>query len=206
MSKRWNVLAAAVVGAAVALPLLALANHVDVRDGNDTKGLLDIRRVEVTGSERPRWEIVTFSDWSVRRIFDRGYFLIRLDTFGDERYDYYALVRSNGFRMKGTLVRDRRSKPDVNVARIEAVHPTRTSVKARIPLAKTKIGRNRLTYRWQVQTLFSSDNCPRVCIDDAPNDRGVKEALPGVVQPTPTASPTPTATATSPVPSPTTSP
>ncbi len=72
-------------------------------------------------------EIITFHDWSVERIFDRGYFLIRLDTFGGERYDYYALARSTGFRMKATLVRDRRSKPDFKVARSGHSAPATTA-------------------------------------------------------------------------------
>ncbi len=200
MSKRW-ILLAAFAGIAAAVPLLAWANHADVRDRNDTSGLLDVSRVEVTGSERPVWHILTFNDWTVERIFDTGFFLIRLDTFGTERYDYYGLVRSDGYRLKGTLVRDRSRRPDFNVSRIDVWRPTRSSVKARIPLAKMRIGTSRLTYTWQVQTLFSSDNCRRVCIDHAPDRGGVAERLPGVPPPVPTETPTVAPTAS---PSPTT--
>ncbi|HJR44811.1 MAG TPA: hypothetical protein VJ927_04345 [Actinomycetota bacterium] len=200
------VLLAAIVGVASVVPLLAVASHVDVRDPNDTKGLLDVRRVSLKGSERPTWNIITFNDWSVVEMFDAGYFLVRLDTFGKARYDYYGLVRSDGFAMRGTLVRDRRSKPDFNVGSITAWHPTRTSVKVRIPLRKMKIGGDRLTYGWRVQTLFSG--CARVCIDDAPDDGGVREQIPGrgpVPTPTITITPTMTPTVTpseSPAPSP----
>ena len=36
-------------------------------------------------------------------MFDAGYLLVRLDTFGDARYDYYALARSDGFRNRWIL-------------------------------------------------------------------------------------------------------
>lgn len=195
------VLLAAAVGVAVALPLLAVAGHVDVRDGDDTRGLLDVRRIEVTGTERPTWNVITFSGWSVTEMFDAGYLLVRLDTFGDARYDYYALVRSDGFGMRGTLVRDRKSKPDFNVGSLDAWHPSRTSVKVRVPLRKMRIGDQRVTYGWRVQTLFSSDRCPRVCIDNIPDARAIRETIPGrgpVVTPTvtPTITPTQTPSAT----------
>ena len=190
---------AAAVGVAIALPLLAVAAHVDVRDGDDTRGLLDVRKVDVTGSERPTWNVITFSGWSVTEMFDAGYLLVRLDTFGDARYDYYALVRSDGFGMRGTLVRDRKSKPDFNAGSLDAWHPTRTSVKVRVPLRKMRIGDQRVTYGWRIQTLFSSDRCPRVCIDNIPDDRAIRETIPGrgpVVTPTVTATPTITPTET----------
>lgn len=192
MPKRL-VLLAALVGLAIALPLLAVASHVDVRDPNDTRGVLDVRRVDVIGSERPTWKVITFSDWTVARLWDKGYFLVHLDTFGSARYDYYALVRSNGYRMKGTLVRDRQGEPDFNVAKLRAWHPTRTSIKVRVPLSRMRIGAQRLQYFWQIQTLFSSKPCVEICIDDAPNNGGVAEPIPGRTPepiPNPTFSPT----------------
>lgn len=194
-------LVAAAAGVAVAVPLLAVAGHVEVRDADDTKGLLDVQRIDVTGSERPTWNVITFSGWSVARLFDAGYLLVRLDTFGDARFDYYALVRSDGSGLRGTLVRDRKRKPDFNVGALDAWHPTRSSVRVRVPLRKMRIGEQRITYGWRVQTLFSSDNCPRVCIDNIPDDRAVRETIPGrgpVATPTvtPTVVPTETPTAT----------
>lgn len=194
MPKRL-VLLAALVAVAVALPLLAAAGHVDVRDPNDTRGLLDVRRVEVAGSNRPTWHVITFSDWSVERMWDKGYFLVRLDTFGSERYDYYALVRSNGHRMKGRLVRDRQNKRDFNVSKLLAWHPTPSSIKVRVPLSKMRIGRFRLEYYWQVQTLFSNKRCVRICIDDVPDVAAVAEPIPGrEPDPVPTVTPTVTPT------------
>jgi hypothetical protein len=180
---------AAVVGLASALPLLALAGHADVRDPNDVRGVLDVRRVTHSGGKRPVWSTITFSRWSVEQIFDYGYFLVRIDTFGNSRYDYYALVRSDGYRLRGTLVRDRRSKPDRNVAKVSAWHPSRDTMKVRVPLSRMRVGEGRRTYTWRLQTLFTSDACPRVCIDDAPNKGGVQEPIPGR-GPLPTVTPT----------------
>ena len=198
MPKRL-VLLAALVGIAVALPLLAVASHVDVRDPNDTRGVLDVQRVDVAGSNRPTWEVITFSGWTVARLWDKGYFLVRLDTFGTPRYDYYALVRSNGYGMKGTLVRDRQGKPDFNVSKLTAWHPTRSSIKVRVPLSKMRIGVERLEYFWQIETLFSNKSCVQICIDDVPDAEGVAEPVPGRTPdtiPNPTITPTVTPTAT----------
>jgi hypothetical protein len=199
MTKRL-VLLAALVSFAVAFPLLAIASHVEIPDANDTRGLLDVQRVDLDGSSRPTWQVITFSDWTVARLWDKGYFLVRLDTFGSERYDYYALVRSDGYGMKGTLVRDRQGKPDFNISKLTAWHPTRSSVKVRVPLAKMRIGKGRFEYFWQVQTLFSNKTCVQICIDDAPDDRGVPEPIPGrspdpLPTVTPTVTPTPTPSA-----------
>ena len=199
MPKRLLLLLAALLGLAVALPLLAVASHVEVRDPNDTRGILDVRRVDVSGTERPTWQVITFSDWTVARLWDKGYLLVRLDTFGSARYDYYALVRSNGRGLKGTLVRDRQGKPDFNMSKLTAWHPTRTSIKVRIPLSRMRVGERRLEYFWQIQTLFSNKSCTRICIDDAPNDGGVAEPIPGRTPdpiPNPTIAPTLTPTAT----------
>ena len=91
---------AAGVALAVALPLLASARHLDVQDPNDTRGLLDVRRVQVVGTDRPRFTVLTFGRWTTADIYDRGFLLVYLDTFGDERFDYYALLRSVGGSMK----------------------------------------------------------------------------------------------------------
>lgn len=180
----------ALISLVVTLPLLAVAEHVDVRDGDDTRGLLDVRTVKVAGSERPTWQIITFSGWEAGRLWDKGYFLVRLDTFGGARYDYYALVRSNGDRMKATLVRDRQNKRDLTVSRLRAWHPTRSSVKVRVPLWKMRLGRRRVEYLWQVQSLFSDKDCVRICIDDVPDHVGIAEPIPGLPQPTPSVTPT----------------
>lgn len=211
MNKAWLALVSLVCAAALALPLFATASHMDVRDRNDTRGKLDVRRVLVDFTKRPRWTITTWGTWTVERLWDRGYALVQLDTFGTERFDYYAFVRSDGYKLIGTLVRDRSSKPDFTVSSIRAFKSSGTSLSLRFPLKKMRIGNRRLFYRWQVQTIFTAGRCPTSCFDFAPNTGAVSEPVPGVQEPTPTPTvtvtptPDPTATAT-PTPEPTESP
>jgi hypothetical protein len=183
--------------AAGSLAAVAFAGHVGVTDPNDTRGVLDIRRIDVEGTKRPRWKVITFATWGTKEIFDSGFALVRLDTYGSPRFDYYALVRSNGGRLLGSLWRDRRDKRDYKVGSVAVWRPSRSALSVRVPLRKMKVGGRRLAYGWAVETLFTSSNCPRVCIDFAPDEGRISEPLP---IPTPTTSVTPTPT---PTPSPT---
>lgn len=195
MPKRGLVLLAAAVGLAVALPLLAVANHAYVSDADDTRGLLDVRTVRVNDNRPPTWTVVTFPKWSVDRMWDAGYVMVRFDTFGTKRFDYYALVRSNGKRLLGTLVRDRANKPDFDVTSIAAWHPRPRVVKVRVPLKKMYFGDKRVHYRWRVETLFLTPRCPRTCLDNAPDRGAVHETVPWLTA-SPAPSETPTATPT----------
>lgn len=193
MSRRVLVLVAVVVGLAVALPLLAVANHAYVSDDNDTRGLLDVRSARVNANQPPAWKVVTYPRWSVAEMWDAGYLTIRLDTFGSTRFDYYALVRSDGYKLVGELMRDRATKSDTRVAWLKAWHPDPRVAKVRIPLRKMEIGKNRNYYRWRVQTIFVTPSCPRTCLDNVPDRGAVTEQLPWA---TPTGSPTATPTVT----------
>jgi hypothetical protein len=184
---RARVAAAVVlVGVAVAVvPLFASANHSAVRDSNDVKGVLDVRSVHVKGTRaRPKWQVVTFSGWSAASIWDQGYGLVYLDTFGGGRFDYYALVRSDGYSLQATLWRDRKSKADSRVARLHAARANHRSFTVKIPLRKLKLPASRLTYRWYVETILSSGACPRSCLDRAPDSGAVAEPIPGRKPPT----------------------
>lgn len=207
MTKRWLLAVAIVCLGALSLPFLATAQHTAVQDGDDTRGAIDVRRVKVDFTERPRWTIGTWGPWTVQRVWDRGYFLVHLDTFGSARMDYYAFVRSDGYAMRGTLIRDRANKPDFTVSSIKAYKGSRNTLRVRFPLSKLRIGRQRLSYRWNVQTIFSGDRCATSCFDFAPNEGAVEEPVPGRIPPTPTptitVTPTPTVTVT---PAPTNSP
>lgn len=190
----WRRAALALAGllafAAASLPWWAAAAHREVVDGDDVRGLLDIKLVDVEGDQRPTWRIVTYHYWRNHRIFDRGYALVYFDTFGDSRMDHYALVRSDGYRLQAELYRDRRTKPDYIVGALDAWRPGRWSLSVRVPLHRLNIADDRTYYRWSARTLFTSDVCPRVCIDLAPDAGAVREPL---VQPTPTPSVTPSA-------------
>lgn len=167
--------------------MFASASHLDVRDLDDTQGPLDVRLVEVFGTKRPLYRIATYQPWRVKRIYDRGYLLVSFDTFGTTRYDYYALVRSVGSRVEASLWRDRATRRDFKVADLRVYRETRRNVLVRVPLAKMILPQNRRHYHWFVQTLFTNDQCRRVCFDLAP-DRA------SVIEPNPNAAPSPTPT------------
>ena len=165
--------------AVASLPAWALAAP-DVWDPNDTKGPLDVRSVHQVGGQRPIWRIVTGPRWSARRMFDQGYLLVYVDTFGKKRADYYALVWSTGRRMRGTLVRDRiRPRGDRAAGSLGVWRRDRRSASVRIPLDRLFFQQGRAFYRWHVRTTTIKARCPRsVCIDRAPGDGVVKQHLP----------------------------
>ena len=170
--------------------VLAGASHRDLSDGNDTRGSLDVRKVKSFGADKkPGWRIITGARWGEQRMQDRGFALVNLDTFGNSRFDYYALIGSNGSRMKGTLWRDRVSKRDRRVSKLAVWRADSRSVSARVPLSRMKRGTKRLEYRWYVITLHTNYKCKQVCIDRIPN-RGAISDPNGRKPPTPTVTPT----------------
>jgi len=187
------------LAAGAALPLLAGAALDSRSDPNDTNGLLDVRRVEVGGSNRPRFKTITFARWSVGRIWDRGYVTVSIDARGDRRFEHYALIYSDGSRMQGLLYRTRRDGSERIVAPLSAWKPNPRSVTVRVPLARLRMPATRTFYRWFVKTLMTGSGCRRVCIDRAPDGGAVRTVL--VPSPSPTISPSPTV-----VPSPSPSP
>lgn len=193
---RWAAPIAALLIGVAALFAYARPN---VGDPNDTRGVLDIKKVTFDGRDRPRFTTVTFRTWTVDRIRDHGYVLVYFDSFGNRRFDFYAMARSNGNEMVGRLYRDRKKKKDIVVSRLDTWRRNKKSVTLRVPLAKLRIADSRSSYRWYVQTLFTGTRCKRVCFDTAPNGDPVTQPLPGATPtptPTPTPSPTPTPTAT----------
>lgn len=176
---------AVVVAAAMLVPVLAGARHIDITDRNDVRGLLDIRRVHTFGVARPGFKVSSYARWSKRDIFERGFFLVFFDTWSTKRSDYYALARSTPTQIVASLYRDRRHKRDYRVAAVAAWRASKSSVIIRVPLRKMNFGANRVVYRWYVETLFTGSGCRRVCFDFAPNRDVVTEPRPGVT-PTPT--------------------
>lgn len=189
--------AAAAVVAALLLALWApggweaVAGHRVIRDANDTRGLMDVRQVANSGGRYPRFKMTMYRRWSNQAAWDRAFQLVWLDTFGSRRYDYYALVTSNGIRLNGMLFRDRKERPDRFIKRLTVTRPGPRSMKVRVPLPRLYFPGTALIYRWYAKTLFSSRRCPAVCIDRVPDSGGViepKEPVP----PTPSPSPSPT--------------
>jgi hypothetical protein len=197
--KRWVVAALAVVVSVAALvPLLATARHAALRDANDTKGVLDIRRVEMT--KGARWKVTSWIRWKTEDVWDRGFTFVYLDTFGGSRADYYVLVSSNGRKLTGVLHRDPPRGDDRRIRTVRTRHPNGKVVNVAVPLNRLR-RRDGGVFRWYVLTMISGDNCRRFCFDRAPDSGTVAEPGP---RPTPTV-PTPTVTPTL-TPTPTASP
>ena len=183
-ARRVAGLAGLAVAVAMSWPLLAGAEHPALRDPRDAPGLLDLSRVRSGAGRTPGWTIATYARWTNRRLRDRGFFLVQLDTVGDGDPDYYALTRSTGGRLSARLFRHRRGK-DRGVSRLGVGRPDRRTARVRVPLRKMR-RRAGGTYSWYVETLWTSDRCPRVCFDRAP-DRGAVSEPPSPL-PTPSVS------------------
>ena len=184
------------LGAVAVITGVALAgiggSRAQVVDANDTRGVLDIRRVWFDPEAGPpRWTIVTFAPWTPEQIRDRGYVFVFLDTVGSDRADYYAMIVSTGHRLVGSLWRDRKRGPDAKVTGLDVRRDSDLSVGVRIPLGRLEIGAFRTSYRWSVVSTFTGRVCRATCVDRVP-DEGVVEQPLGAPTPTPTLTVTPT--------------
>ena len=196
----------AVVASASLVPLFADVSRTEIGDPNDARGLLDVSSVTGGRPMRPRFRVRTYPRWTVKKLRDHGYVLVRLDTIPGRRFDYYVMARSNGKRMLGTLYRDRRVKRDYRMGSVRVTRPDRRGVTVRLRLGRLRWPKSRDHYRWYVQTLFTSDRCRQVCFDQAPDGAPVVQPRPGGT-PTPTQTPTITPTTTpTPTPTPTVTP
>jgi hypothetical protein len=189
------------VAGVAAAALAGGPSRAQVQDPNDTRGLLDVRRVWFEPeADPPRWTIVTFSPWTPELTRDRGSMFVFLDTIGDQRFDYYAVILSNGRHLSGSLWRDPKRGSDVRLLGLDVQRDSDTNVAVRIPLDPLEIGGFRTVYRWSVVTTFTGRVCRATCIDRIP-DGGAFEQPIGTPTPTPTPTTTPTPTGT-PTPSP----
>ena len=178
-------LIAVTVGVVTALSLPAFASHEPVRDPNDVKGRLDIRRVTMEEGQPRTWNITTFRGYKPENIFDKGYLLVYFDVRQDERYDYYLLLRSERDRIKGNLWRDYREANDQIVGQSRVRMTNNRTISATVKFTRMLIPESRLDYRWEARTLVSGPSCRQVCIDKAPNKGGVTELLVPDTSPTP---------------------
>ncbi len=169
---------AALLAGVAALSLLGPAAHgrpAELKDPPDTRGPLDIRRVELRGTKEARFKVATGTRWTSRRIQDRGYFLVHLDTFGTPRFDLFALVRSPGRGLEGSLWRSRRGHDPRRLRSIPARHSGPRTAAVLVPLRSVALRRSH--FRWRVQTLWSGWPCDRTCFDRAPGRGGVRRPL-----------------------------
>ena len=180
----------------VALALPALAHHTDQVDPDDTDGKLDLEQVAFDHEGAPTWQLSTFSSWSVRSLWDRGTFIVQLDTKGDAATDLIAVVRSDGRRLVAALYRLRRDGREIELTALRTDKYGSKAVTLTVPLREVSIGPNRISYSWSVLSSFTGGNCARTCLDAVPEEGMIEQPLPGVT-PSPTPSPTPSAAPTS---------
>lgn len=187
--KRWMciVLAAASVAVLFARPTPVRATHQNLIDPNDVRGRFDIRRVDMWGPHaNTGYRIMTFRRWTPKVVWDAGFFIVNVDTFGTRRFDYYVLIRSTGKRMQGLLFRNREPKRDRLITTFRVWRSDERSVKFRFPWKRVWFPEKRTFFRWTAQSLYTNDFCPNVCIDEVPNNGVVVTR----VRPEPTAIPT----------------
>jgi hypothetical protein len=122
-------------------------------------------------SDAPVWKVQTGSRWSVRKMWDRGFILLYLDTFGADVSDYYALIRSTGGRLRATLYRNGH-----RLARLAVWRGGRRTVFVRISLGQLLTGATRHFYRWRVLTV--TDRCRRTCFDRVPSEGSLVQPFP----------------------------
>jgi hypothetical protein len=174
----------AAVGLAVAATILVLAlpalgGTTALEDPDDANGLLDVRSVTLDDTTSPlAWRVVAFRSWTVREIWDRGFVMVQLDTKGDTRIDYLAVVSSNGRDLIGTLNRVRRDGHLVEIGRFHANKDGGRAVALTIALHRLSIGPHRASFFWNVITSFVGDSCPRTCFDVVPDAGMVEQQLP----------------------------
>ena len=192
-SARWARVLAPFVAAIATVGLLGIvagAHDTDFDDPNDTRGLLDVSAVRLAHQPGPpRWSVITFPRWTIQRIWDRGYAMVLLDTRAGHGPDFYLLMRSVGSALQGTLWQIRSTGPDSYLGTVPVAKPGARSVTVEVGLRRLGFDPGRRFYRWTVQTVFTSDTCPKTCQDRAPNAGQKLQWRPGM-SPTPTPSPT----------------
>jgi hypothetical protein len=194
------VLVGAVAVASLAAVLPASAHHADQTDPNDTLGKLDVRAVELDHDEGPPlWRIETFGAWTVHEIWDRGFFVVQLDTKGDESVDHLVIVRSDGRKLVGSLYVVKPDGTEKPIDDLPAAKDGSRAVTVSVPLRKLAIGATRQSYFWSVLVTYTGNACQATCFDSVPDSGMIEQLLPGVTPsptPSPTVSPTPTPTPT----------
>jgi hypothetical protein len=172
---RWRLLVLAAAAAVLAVPTVAAA-VVRQDDGNDTRGLLDVRRVVFEDEARPlRWTITTFQGWTVDKLWDHGNFVIELDVRGDEAVDERIVVRSDGQKLRGALMVVKANGDEVERELVPVTSPNHRTASIAIAFRKLRVGAARTSYLWAATTLYTADPCPRTCVDRAPDEGSVEQ-------------------------------
>lgn len=152
----------------------------DAEDPNDATGRLDVKRLDTSlGARTPEWTVITYATWTEAQVWDRGFVIVWLDTRRGSNPDYFAIARSDGTDVSGLLYRIRSGKPEVKLGAIPVRRVAANSVVIAVPFRKIEVDGGRAIYRWSVSTLFTGEECQRVCFDLVPGGgRALPQALP----------------------------
>lgn len=135
-------------------------------DGPDTAGKLDVRVVQTTpGSGVSAWRVVMGRPVPLRLLWDRGYVVVSLDTAGDAGFEWHAILRSTGGKVRGLLLRDGSRG---TTGRVKARRPGPRSLVLRVSLARLGIPPERPYIRWAVRTVYTGPGCRVACLDGVP--------------------------------------
>lgn len=147
-----------------------------IADPNDTKGRMDVKKVRSwAGQSPPRWKIVTFRSWTIKGVWDAGYFVLFVDTKGDPDPDYHVLGYSNGKNMVGGLYRETSGGGEIRIGGAAVSKAGPRGIVIKLPLAK--LDRTRPYFRWSVMTLFTGKKCGNVCFERVPGQVALPQAV-----------------------------
>jgi hypothetical protein len=142
----------------------ASAHTFTKTDGNDTRGLLDLRSASVSHTSRAVvHSFRTFAGWGPRDLGrNSSGFIIGIDKNNDASQAERCVVIFYASRLKATLIN---CITGVAIGPVPISKPNRTTVKVTIPNRQTGF-----SYRWAVVSLyFEQRPCLNGCFDGIPN-------------------------------------
>lgn len=165
MKRMWAVV---LVAGLLAVPVASASAHGDVRkDGNDTRGPLDLRSAAV-GHKGPRsvtHTLTTFTSWKPKLLRNGSYFALAFDT-DDNPADFercaFAFYQGG---LRGQLSNCGRRK----VGKVDVRKTGPRSVEFTVGLGKL-LGPGAGDYRWEAFSFYrNAHGCAKACSDSVPN-------------------------------------
>ena len=143
-------------------------------DAKDTRGLLDVARVDAALSADPRvWRVSLRRRTSSYRLWDEGYVVVSFDTEGGDGFELHAVVRWTRSRVGGLLIPEGQRRA---TGKLRARRAGRRGVVVRVPLSRLALHPERPYYRWSVRTIFTGAGC-RPCFDAVPDAGGYPQPV-----------------------------
>jgi hypothetical protein len=145
----------------------AAANKILRKDGNDTKGPLDLASVRVSHAGGANvFRVTTIAPFTNKQVNGKlGFFEIDLDTNGDKNPNYFVVVVRRSGKMRGWLFK---GNGDLITRKLGAARLSPRSVRVTLPLAKVGDPKS---YDFAAFSAFFAGPCTndQPCIDSIPN-------------------------------------